>query len=383
MTSEEDFFEHIRNQYGSALPFVAYRKPVTGRSPEADGNATVIKAILQRDDKLHQVADFSEKGFVFSPFDQNETAVLIPCGTGEKAPEVMISRFESKKDTSKENENLSEKETENADRDRHLQLVRKGIETIRKGKLEKVVLSRAEAVPVKHKDPVAVFRRLLERYEDAFCYLWFHPKIGLWMGATPETLLRIHDGVLYTMALAGTQKYTGQARVSWGEKEKQEQQVVTDSIVDSLKFKVKSLKISGAKTYRAGNLLHIRTDIQAMLISRYKTENIAPLLRSLHPTPAVCGFPKEEARLFIKENENYDRRFYSGFLGELNTNIAEEKKNDTGERDSELYVNLRCMQINGDTATLYVGGGITRDSDPEAEWEETISKSFTMKRILQ
>ncbi|MBC9797522.1 isochorismate synthase [Sinomicrobium sp. FJxs] len=383
MISEEDFFEQIREQYASGLPFVAYRKP--GNSPASHESTSLTKAVLQQDDALHPVKDFSEKGFVFSPFNQNEKAVLIPCPTEGKGTVVLLSRFQRKKTDTEEKNGQgtpSGRETENTDRGKHMDLVQKGIETIRKGKLEKVVLSRKEEVPVTLCEPVAIFQKLLERYEDAFCYIWFHPKVGLWLGATPETLLRIRGCVLYTMALAGTQKYTGQTRVFWGEKEKQEQQVVTDSIVDSLRFKVKSLKISGAGTHRAGNLLHIRTDIQATLIPEYKTKNIAPLLKSLHPTPAVCGFPKDEARLFILENEGYDRSFYTGFLGELNTDISGQQDGNTENRDSELYVNLRCMQMNGNIATLYVGGGITRDSDPGSEWEETVNKSFTMKKIL-
>lgn len=385
MIPSEEFFERIRQQYDSGLPFVAYRKSVAENLRISRESATV-KAILQQDDKLHRVRDFSEKGFVFSPFDQREETVLIPCDVKDKETQILLSGFKGKKqDTDRKeirDEALSKKETESGGRDDHMDLVNRGIKLIRKGKLEKVVLSRQEEVSVTENDPVAIFQRLLETYNDAFCYLWFHPKVGLWLGATPETLLRIRGCVLHTMALAGTQKFMGNAKVFWGEKEKQEQQVVTDSIVDSLKYKVKSLKISGAKTHRAGNLLHIKTDIQATLIPEYKIENIGPLLKSLHPTPAVCGFPKEEARSFIKENERYDRSFYTGFLGELNVNIPSEHTDDTENRDSELYVNLRCMKITGNTATIYIGGGITRDSDPEAEWEETVNKSHTMKRIL-
>lgn len=383
MIPEEEFFARIRNQYASGLPFVAYRKPVAGNSPASRGGTTGIKAVLQQNDKLYPVKDFSERGFVFSPFDQGEETVLIPCGAKDDETEVLLSGFAGKKRNSEvqsKQEMSAEGEMESTGK--HMDLVKRGVEAIRKGKLEKVVLSRKEEVAMTNNDPVAIFQKLLERYADAFCYLWFHPKVGLWLGATPETLLRIRGCVLHTMALAGTQKFTGETKVSWGEKEKHEQQVVTDSIVDSLKYKVKSLKISSAKTHRAGNLLHIKTDIQATLTSEYKMENIAPLLKSLHPTPAVCGFPKDEARRFIREHEGYARSFYTGFLGELNTDIPSEQDGNDENRDSELYVNLRCMQINRDTATLYIGGGITRDSDPRAEWEETVSKSLTMKKIL-
>ena len=90
----------------------------------------------------------------------------------------------------------------------------------------------------------------------------------------------------------------------------------------------------------------------------------------MHPTPAVCGFPKKESKDFILKNERYDRAFYTGFLGELNMST------------SELYVNLRCMEIEKESIHIYVGGGITKESDPEKEWNETVAKSKTIKGVL-
>jgi isochorismate synthase len=96
----------------------------------------------------------------------------------------------------------------------------------------------------------------------------------------------------------------------------------------------------------------------------------------LHPTPAVCGLPKEDSKKFIIENENYDRSYYTGYLGELNTRSV------NNELSSDLYVNLRSMQIENENAYVYIGCGITKDSDPEKEWEESVNKSMTMKRVL-
>ncbi|MFB1039347.1 MAG: chorismate-binding protein, partial [Polaribacter sp.] len=101
------------------------------------------------------------------------------------------------------------------------------------------------------------------------------------------------------------------------------------------------------------------------------------LIRALHPTPAVCGLPRELARTFLFENENYDRSFYTGFLGELNL----QDSKDTA-KSSALFVNLRCMRIQNNKAAIFVGGGITKDSDAANEWEETVFKAKTMKRML-
>ena len=85
--------------------------------------------------------------------------------------------------------------------------------------------------------------------------------------------------------------------------------------------------------------------------------------------------PLEPSKDFILKNENYNREFYTGFLGELNLHNEDNKT-------SELFVNLRCMKINNNTATIFVGGGITKDSNPKKEWEETVAKTNTMKNIL-
>ncbi|HBK29014.1 MAG TPA: isochorismate synthase, partial [Parabacteroides sp.] len=102
------------------------------------------------------------------------------------------------------------------------------------------------------------------------------------------------------------------------------------------------------------------------------TRMLGDVLSLLHPTPAVCGLPKEDAFRFIIEKEGYDRSYYSGFVGWLSP---------TGQTD--IYVNLRCVNIHPDTYTLFAGGGLLASSDLEDEWEETIDKMKTMQNILE
>ena len=95
------------------------------------------------------------------------------------------------------------------------------------------------------------------------------------------------------------------------------------------------------------------------------------LLKVLHPTPAVCGLPKEEAYRFILENEGYDRCYYSGFIGWLDP-----------DGRTDLYVNLRCMHIEEEQLTLYAGGGLLASSELNDEWLETEKKLQTIKRLI-
>ena len=88
--------------------------------------------------------------------------------------------------------------------------------------------------------------------------------------------------------------------------------------------------------------------------------------------------PKKPAKDFIYQNEGYDREYYAGFLGELNIDLVTFKTLQT-----DLFVNLRCMKMVKNKAQLFMGCGITKDSNPEDEYMETVNKSMTMKKIIQ
>lgn len=372
MTSE-DFFESIQKQYTDNLPFVAYRKP----------NNTALKGLLQKDQALHLTSECTESGFVFAPFDNNQSSILIPISNSSIISSDFI-KLTQNETSNKNHEVLLDQKLH------HIEIVDKAIDAIQNNEFQKVVLSRNELVQLENSNPITIFKNLLNTYDSAFVYCWYHPKVGLWLGATPETLLNIEGRRLSTMALAGTQKFNGTLDVAWQNKEKEEQQFVTDFIVSSLKSSVDILKTSEVETVRAGNLLHLKTKITATL--KPELFNLKVLIEALHPTPAVCGLPKEAAKQFILENENYDRAFYTGFLGELNfkEKTARNSNRHNVENDvyasiktiSNLFVNLRCMQYIDNQAIIYIGGGITKDSIPENEWDETVSKSQVIKSIL-
>jgi isochorismate synthase len=234
---------------------------------------------------------------------------------------------------------------------------------------------------------MTLFKKLINTYFNAFVYLWYHPKVGMWMGATPETLLKVEGDKFKTVALAGTQLFKGDMEVEWGDKEIEEQQMVVNSIVEKLKEETDELKVSEKFTVKAGNLLHLQTNISGTIHNLETSNNqneIKKLINALHPTAAVCGLPKDKAKQFILNNENYDREFYTGFLGELNIsdyNLGKSEE-ETLNIVSNIYVNLRCMKIVKNKAIIYVGGGITKDSNVENEWEETVNKTKVIKKVL-
>ena len=377
MQSAQDFFDLLSNHLAQELPFVAYREPA--------GNG-IVKALLQPDMTVYNTSDYSESGFLFAPFDDSRDPILLPSNSCKEIT-FRLNDIEAKGSIGEKGKIINKP---SEDRERHLQLVKKGIESIKTGKLKKVVLSRREEVPLDNPDPIEIFKRLLIKYSTAFVYVWFHSGIGLWLGATPEILLQVERNRFKTMALAGTQKFAGSLEVNWGEKEQEEQQFVTDAILANIKNIGRSIKTTGPYTTKAGNLLHLRTDITGVLNSN--SADLHQLISAIHPTPAICGLPKVSAKQFILENENYDREFYTGFLGELNMkkNIQRSGNRRNTENlaygstltQTSLFVNLRCMKLEEDRALLFIGGGITKDSDPAAEWEETQNKAETMKAVL-
>ena len=364
-----NLIEKAEVHFKALKPFVMYRKPLEHS----------VTAIFQNDDSLNFVSDFTEQGFVFAPFDSNDKIVLL------KIDEKVSSIFQNEKKTEKVGEWGNE--IDDSQKEFYINLVKKALKSIEKKTFKKVVLSRKLEITTQ-KSPFTLYKALLSNYNAAFCYLWYHPKVGLWLGATPEILLRTENKQLKTMSLAGTQKYTGIDIPKWGNKELEEQELVTQYISDALIGEVDQLKISETTSVRAGNLFHLRTSVSGLM----KNNNINPIVKALHPTPAVCGLPKKTTKEFILKNENYNRAYYTGFLGELN--FKEETSRSGNQRNKEnqvyktiknttsLYVNLRCMQLEDTKAYIYVGGGITQDSDPNKEWEETVAKSNTMLSVL-
>ncbi len=371
MESEDSFFEALEAQYSKQLPFVVYSRPVN----------SVIKCWLQNDAALHKTASFTESGFVFAPFNFNEQTVLFP---EQDCEQFQIDA--SQLAVSSENSSFITSETEKAS---HVALVANGIEAITEGTLKKVVLSRRQSLELSNDNPFHIFKKLFNTYKEAMVYCWYHPQVGLWLGATPELLLKVNGPQLTTISLAGTQRYKADSEMNWSPKEVEEQQIVTDYISEQIAPYCKTTSVGQTETVRAGNLVHLKSKITGTM---ERSVNLSAMIEALHPTPAVCGFPKETAKNFILQNENYKREFYTGFLGELNLKVSRTR--NTNRRNiennayavvkthSNFYVNLRCMQLKEGKALLYVGGGITKDSQPLAEWEETVNKSRTIGAVL-
>ncbi len=344
-----NFQERIHKLMDTNLPFFIIRK----------GGSTTVQILQQKDINLHKKQHDTLTCCCFSKFNNTEVQYFI---YGEVYDEFT---YEFDGDLEEFTQH-SYDEVSPTDRLNHMNLVKKGIAAIASGDMEKVVLSRKRDIQTTLSYP-QIADRLFRAYPDNHTYFFHHPKLGTWCGSTPEVLLTYSGKMLQTVALAGTALFNAKNNHVWGEKERHEQQIVTDSIVSILKsHAIENIQIDGPKTVRSGDLIHLKTEIYAAA----KQEQISRILGDLHPTPAVCGLPKNAARDFILQHENYSRSFYTGYFGIVSP------------EQSDYYVNLRCMELHEGYATVYAGGGITLQSDAELEFQETENKMEAMMRLF-
>jgi isochorismate synthase len=237
---------------------------------------------------------------------------------------------------------------------------------IREKRYTKLVLSRQATVERDRSfSPGKAFLSACRRHKRSYVYLFNTQATGSWMGCTPEILLSGEGNEWETVALAGTQRATaGTTGMVWDDKNLIEQMIVAHYIRSQLAAFGVRPEEDGPHTVIAGNVAHLKSSFRFAL---HDNRHLGDLLALLHPTPAVAGLPKEEAARFITANEGYDRKYYSGFTGML----------DPGGR-SDLYVNLRCMNIHTHKLALYAGGGLLPSSVSQEEWRETEDKMQTM-----
>lgn len=213
------------------------------------------------------------------------------------------------------------------------------------------------------------FLALLAQRPDAFVFLFRSPKAGMWIGASPELLLAADGGRYETMSLAGTRPAGTPGE--WDDKNIEEQRLVTDFIADTLRSHGLQPEVGPLHTHAAGPVEHLCNRITAPIPRSFNIQHsTSNILTALSPTPALCGSPRGLALRLIAENERHRRGHYGGFLGPYRSAAS-----------FRLFVNLRSAMLLPEEYVQFVGGGITRFSDPDAEWLETERKSATLPRL--
>lgn len=332
--------------------------------------------LIQSSENLVRLEELEElngqTGFVFAPFQITDSSPLVLM-----KPDCTITGWTAINDYLSQQKIASPIKSDNSDclesnhYDTYQEAFSSFIGSLREERFEKLVLSRTAVYP-KESDfsTDKAFDNACQRYTDAFVYLFHSAQTGTWLGSTPEIILSGKEECWKTVALAGTLPYQ-QAVLpnAWNEKNSREQQLVADYVRTQLNSFGIEPNETVPFTVKAGELAHLKSEFTFPLV---QSNCLGNLLKLLHPTPAVCGLPKEAAYRFILENEGYDRRYYSGFVGWIDP-----------QGSTDLYVNLRCMEIEEVCLTLYAGGGLLSRSELDSEWNETEDKLQTMLAIIK
>ena len=255
--------------------------------------------------------------------------------------------------------------------------VARGVERIRAGALEKIVLAREVQVhaPAAH-DAAAIFGVLREGFPSCFCFCAGRGDAAF-LAASPELLIRREGMRASTLALAGSTRRSADPSVDdhLGErllrsgKDRGEQAIVARRIERALR--PHSVWVAAAEEpviVKMANIQHLATPIRAQLARPVGAVRLAGLL---HPTPAVGGEPFDVVEPLIPALEGLDRGWYAGPVGWTDIN-----------EDGEFCVALRCALLRGPLARCYAGVGVVRDSDPAAELAETDIKLAALLPVL-
>lgn len=208
--------------------------------------------------------------------------------------------------------------------------------------------------------------KLFSLFPGTFRFIYHTPHTLGWIGASPEVLLDFDKttGHFSTMSLAGTRR--NNTAEAWDRKNIHENGFVTDYIAGRLRPLASDIAVSQPQTLGYGaveHLLHI-------VSGHASPEKIPDIVAAINPTPALCGFPKDDAIADIAAMELHRRNCYGGFVAI-----------ETADR-YQAFVNLRCAHFSGRRFCAYGGGGITSESVPEIELAETSAKMSRMLEIL-
>lgn len=246
--------------------------------------------------------------------------------------------------------------------------VEASLDAIRRGEISKVVLARTLDVDLQV-EPADVAMRLWEANPGTHVF-FYQPEIGTaLLGATPETVATLRDGVFHATAVAGSIARGGSpreqaelaAKLLASEKDRHEQRIALDDMVARLGTVANQIRIDPQPhVLTLARIQHLETEIRASVPAG---TGVLDLVRLLHPTAAVCGLPRDAALDFLARSEPFDRGWYAGPVGWLD-----------GEGNGIFAPALRSAVLHGGAWRLFAGAGIVEGSVPPLEWEETSMK---------
>lgn len=260
--------------------------------------------------------------------------------------------------------------------------VEKGIEKIKCGELDKIVLGRVLELTASRKVDVGkILRELAEHNTSGYTFAadisgQTEPEMPnrTIIGASPELLVSKRGNIIFANPLAGSRRRSEDPaedrrraeELLQSQKDLQEHAVVVKEVKKSLEALCESLVVPEKPSLvKTETMWHLSTEIKGEVKDPSITS--LSLAYALHPTPAVCGSPTDKAREEIREIESFDREYFTGMVGWCDQ-----------AGDGEWVVTIRCAEVQDRTMRLFAGAGIVADSKPEEELAETSAKLRTM-----
>ncbi|UOQ48098.1 isochorismate synthase [Gracilibacillus caseinilyticus] len=256
-------------------------------------------------------------------------------------------------------------------------IVERATKKIADNQVNKIVLARELQVEFDQTCDIGqVLSQLQRTQQHSFVFAWEKDEV-CFVGATPERLVKVNNQKVFSTCIAGTaprgktveQDHELGKQLLDDQKNREEHQFVVDMIKQAVFSFAKSVHIPDEPVlYPLKNLQHLYTPVEAELDDGY---TLLDVVGKLHPTPALCGFPRETALDFIRNFEKLERGWYGAPIGWFDQNF-----------NGEFAVAIRSALINQEKASLFAGCGVVKDSDPEMEYKETAIKFTPMLHAL-
>lgn len=245
------------------------------------------------------------------------------------------------------------------------------------GETAKIVLARKAIFESLEQIEPLTLLLLLKKANSQLFHFCFQPSSGnAFIGGTPERLYSRLERLLQTEAIAGTrprgkslqedQKLGEELLTS--EKDIREHQFVVHSLRGVLHQLCHSVGLRREPALlKLNKVQHLHTPCNGILL---ESVSDAELLLMLHPTPAVGGYPKEQALMAIEKIEPFERGWYAGPVGWV------------GHDAAEFAVGIRSGLVENNQLSLFSGAGIVQGSKPEEEWQEIENKISNYLQIM-
>jgi menaquinone-specific isochorismate synthase len=255
--------------------------------------------------------------------------------------------------------------------------IEKALNYIHLGILDKIVLARRTDLQFSQEiDPLALFKKMKEKYSNSFCF-YFQLQHNLsFLGVTPELLYSRDHEQLFSEAIAGTRPRSEDPEedeqlgkeLAENRKEIDEHGWVLNEVEKNLEHLCESSRrISSNTVMKQTYVQHLYAQFKGVLKSDIYDSHI---LDAMHPTPAVAGSPKATAMRYISELEEFDRGWYAGPVGWLSKN------------SSTFAVAIRSALVQTRQMFIYAGAGIVKESRANEEWQEIENKIKNYTRLI-